>query len=200
MWGVASWSLLSGPLYGSGPAGGCSSRKAGWLVLWFPACVVGAGVVGCLVLGVGDTPAVVGCCGCCGCGGRLVVGAPACVGVACCRGSGAVRPGCLTRVLLPCVGGGAGCGWVGCELYSGREHLTVRFLRQMFLFCSCVFVVCFFERSVDALASGADEGRGGLRYSSGSRLAGCDPRVSEWGDPARVMSCHLHLNCIGCGG
>ena len=95
---------------------------------------------------------------------------------------------------------GCGCGWVGCELYSGREHLTVRFLRQMFLFCSCVFVVCFFERSVDALASGADEGRGGLRYSSGSRLAGCDPRVSEWGDPARVMSCHLHLNCIGCGG
>ena len=60
--------------------------------------------------------------------------------------------------------------------------------------------VCFYERSVDALASGADEGRGGLRYSSGSRLAGCDPRVSEWGDPARVMSCHLHLNCIGCGG
>ena len=139
----------------------------------------------------------------CLCGEWGVVGAPAClvrVGVACCRGSGAVRPGCLTRVLLPCVGGGAGCGWVGCELYSGREHLTVRFLRQMFLFCSCVFVVCFFERSVDALASGADEGRGGLRYSSGSRLAGCDPRVSEWGDPARVMSCHLHLNCIGCGG
>ena len=100
--------------------------------------------------------------------------------------------------LLGVVGG---CGWVGCELYSGREHLTVRFLRQnCFLFCSCVFVVCFFERSVDALASGADEGRGGLRYSSGSRLAGCDPRVSEWGDPARVMSCHLHLNCIGCGG
>ena len=25
---------------------------------------------------------------------------------------------------------GCGCGWVGCELYSGREHLTVRFLRQ----------------------------------------------------------------------
>ena len=100
----------------------------------------------------------------------------------------------------PCLGVLGGCGWVGCELYSGREHLTVRFLRQMFLFCSCVFVVCFFERSVDALASGADEGRGGLRYSSGSRLAGCDPRVSEWGDPARVMSCHLHLNCIGCGG
>ena len=96
---------------------------------------------------------------------------------------------------------GCGCGWVGCELYSGREHLTVRFLRQIVsCFVRVSFVVCFFERSVDALASGADEGRGGLRYSSGSRLAGCDPRVSEWGDPARVMSCHLHLNCIGCGG
>ena len=30
-------------------------------------------------------------------------------------------------LLLGVVGG---CGWVGCELYSGREHLTVRFLRQ----------------------------------------------------------------------
>ena len=62
----------------------------------------------------------------CLCGEWGVVGAPACVGVACCRGSGAVRPGCLTRVLLPCLWVvGAGCGWVGCELYSGREHLTV---------------------------------------------------------------------------
>ena len=76
---------------------------AGWLV--------------CLVIGVGDTPAAA-C--------WVVVGAPACVGVACCRGSGAVRPGCLTRVLLPCLWVvGCGCGWVGCELYSGREHLTV---------------------------------------------------------------------------
>ena len=201
--GVASWSFVVWAAVWVWAGRGCSSRKAGWLVLWFPACVVGAGVVGLSGAGIGDTPALVGCCGCCGRGGRLVVGAPAClvcVGVACCRGSGAVRPGCLARLGLLVVGVLGGCGWVGCELYSGREHLTVRFLRQMFLFCSCVFVVCFFERSVDALASGADEGRGGLRYSSGSRLAGCDPRVSEWGDPARVMSCHLHLNCIGCGG
>ena len=98
--GVASWSLLSGPLYGSGPAGGCSSRKAGRLVLWFPACVVGAGVVGCPVLGIRDTPAAAW---------LVVVGAPACVGVACCRGSGAVRPGCLTCLGLLVVGG---CGWV----------------------------------------------------------------------------------------
>ena len=64
--------------------------------------------------GIGDTPAVVGCCGCCGCGGLLVVGAPAClvcVGVACCRGSGAVRPGCLTCLgLLICWGFWVGVG------------------------------------------------------------------------------------------
>ena len=50
---------------------------------------------------------VVGCCGCCGRGGRLVGGCPLLLGVACCRGSGAVRPGCLTRVLLLV------CGWLG---------------------------------------------------------------------------------------
>ena len=70
--------------------------------------------------------------------------------------------------------------------------------------CVCFFVVfvcvrCY-ERSVDALALGADEGRGGLRYSSGSRLAGCDPRVSEWGDPAPVVGRHPRLNVIGRGG
>ena len=70
------------------------------------------GVVGLSGAGIRDTPAVVGCWGCCGRGGLLVVGAPACVGVACCRGSGAVRPGCLTRALLPCVGGGSRV-WVG---------------------------------------------------------------------------------------
>ena len=177
---------------------GCSSRKAGWLVLWFPACVVGAGVVGCLVLGVGNTPVVLLLSACVGSGVWWVplrVWGWHAVGVLgqCALVAWLVWGSWLWGFL-------GGCGWVGCELYSGREHLTVRFLRQMFLFCSCVFVVCFFERSVDALASGADEGRGGLRYSSGSRLAGCDPRVSEWGDPARVMSCHLHLNCIGCGG
>ena len=168
--------------------------------------LVSRGWLACLVIGVGNTPAVVGCCGCCGRGGRLVGG---CLCACLCACGGGMLSGFWgSAPWLPglsgapgCPGVLGGCGWVGCELYSGREHLTVRFLRQnCFLFCSCVFVVCFFERSVDALASGADEGRGGLRYSSGSRLAGCDPRVSEWGDPARVMSCHLHLNCIGCGG
>ena len=64
--------------------------------------------------GIGDTPALVGCCGCCGRGGRLVVGALAClvcVGVACCRGSGAVRPGCLACLgLLICWGLWVGVG------------------------------------------------------------------------------------------
>ena len=83
-------------------------------------------------------------------------------------GFGAVRPGAWFLLILGplfaavycccgCCGGGGfgfgGCGWVGCELYSGREHLCF----------VCFVVVCFFERSVDALASGADEGRGGLR-------------------------------------
>ena len=110
--GVASWSLLSGPLYGSGPAGAAPrGRPGGWcsgfLPVWW-----GPGWLACLVLGVGDTPALVGCCGCCGRGGRLVVGAPACVGVACCRGSGAVRPGCLARLGLLVVGV-LGWVWVG---------------------------------------------------------------------------------------
>lgn len=59
-----------------------------------------AGGVGLSGAGMRDTPAAA-C--------WVVVGAPACVGVACCRGSGAVRPGCLTRLGLLVVGG---CGWV----------------------------------------------------------------------------------------
>ena len=105
--GVASWSLLSGPLYGSGPAGGCSSRKAGRLVLWFPACVVGAGVVG--LSGAWCRKHACRASASCLCGEWGVVGAPACVGVACCRGSGAVRPGCLACLGLLVVGG----SWVG---------------------------------------------------------------------------------------
>ena len=93
---------------GLGRLGGLPLRK-GWAA---DRRALVCGVVGLSGAGIGDTPAVVGCCGCCGRGGLLVVGAPSCVGVACCRGSGAVRPGCLTRVLLPCVGGGSRV-WVG---------------------------------------------------------------------------------------
>ena len=61
------------------------------------------GVVGLSGAGIGDTPAAAW---------LVVVGAPACVGVACCRGSGAVRPGCLTRLGLLVVGV-LGWVWVG---------------------------------------------------------------------------------------
>ena len=131
--GVASWLFgLLGPLVGPGRPGGCCPRKlGGWLVLWCLACVVGAGV------------GLVAWCWhrrrarCC-----LVwwwwVSLRG-VGVACCRGSGAVRPGCLTRPGFPFLGVLGGCGWVGCELYSGREHLTVS-LRQVF----CRVLCCLF--------------------------------------------------------
>ena len=80
---------------GLGGRPSCTGVRGGWLS--------GAGMR--------DTPAVVGCWGCCGRGGLLVVGAPACVGVACCRGSGAVRPGCLTCLgLLVCWGLWVGVG------------------------------------------------------------------------------------------
>ena len=105
---------------------------------------------------------------------------------ACCRGLG-LRALCVLLLLLSwlfaaaCCGGGVGglwgCGWVGCELYSGREYLCS--LWCVFVVClapgsccccggvwgvvSACVVCCFYGRSVDALAPGADEGRGGLR-------------------------------------
>ena len=76
-------------------------------------------------------------------------------------------------------------GWVwcwcgGCELYSGCEYLES--------------VVGVYGRSVDAWVPGAEEGRCGLRYASGSRRAGVDPRVSEWGNLAGVVPGRSCLN------
>ena len=82
------------------------------------------GVVGLSGAGMRDTPAAA----LLGGGGCPCV--RWCVGVACCRGSGAVRPGLPGPSRVPFLGVLGGCGWVGCELYGGREHLTVRFLRQ----------------------------------------------------------------------
>ena len=98
-WLPGRW--LSGSLNGSGPAGGLLLAEG----LGGRPCLVGlfSRVVGLPGAGMRDTPAAAR---------WVVVGAPACVGVACCRGSGAVRPGCLTCVLLPCVGGGSRV-WVG---------------------------------------------------------------------------------------
>ena len=52
---------------------------------------------------------------------------------------------------------------------------------------------------VDALASGGDEGRGGLRKASGSRQTGYDPEMSEWGNPPGVMSRDPVAEFIGFG-
>jgi len=71
------------------------------------------------------------------------------------------------------------------------------------LFENCIVGVSIFSvvvfssllgHTVDALASGAEEGRCSLRYASGSWQANCDPRVSEWGNPAGVMPGHPCLN------
>ena len=50
---------------------------------------------------------------------------------------------------------------------------------------------------MDALAPGGDEGRGRQRNSLGSRQAGFDPEVSEWGNPAGVISRHPLTEFIG---
>eukprot|EP01022_Parablepharisma_sp_SALTPOND_P019725 TRINITY_DN340_c21_g1_i3.p4 TRINITY_DN340_c21_g1~~TRINITY_DN340_c21_g1_i3.p4 ORF type:complete len:143 (-),score=2.03 TRINITY_DN340_c21_g1_i3:110-538(-) len=52
-------------------------------------------------------------------------------------------------------------------------------------------------QTVDALAPAGDEGRGRLRQASGSRQAGFEPRISEWGNPAGVISGYPLAECIG---
>ena len=124
------------------------------------------------------------------CGSRSAAGSPV--------------PPLLSCFLLSWLGGGV-------RVVAGRRvprDDRVRLLSGVCVLSRvlCVVIVNLFvcvrcyERSVDALALGADEGRGGLRYSSGSRLAGCDPRVSEWGDPAPVVGRHPRLKFIGRGG
>ena len=126
-----------------------------------------------------------------------------------------VRP--FRRVLVVCWGCG-GCGglFVICIVVAS---IFVVCARPPFLFCPAFavgrvggacgprgrrfvvvvvgvfFVVCgFVGHSVDALAPRADEGRCGLRYAPGSWRASFDPGVSEWGNPARVVLGHHHLN------
>ena len=118
----------------------------------------------------------------------------------------------------PCWGGCGGCGglFVICIVVAS---IFVVCARPPFLCLSCAcawgvwggvwpagppvvvvvvgvfFVVCgFVGHSVDALAPRADEGRCGLRYAPGSWRASFDPGVSEWGNPARVVLGHHHLN------
>ncbi len=53
---------------------------------------------------------------------------------------------------------------------------------------------------VDALALGADEGRGRLRYASGSCQPSVDPRMSEWGKPGTSDVVSPVPEYIGYGG
>ena len=40
---------------------------------------------------------------------------------------------------------------------------------------------------VDAMAIKGDEGRSWLRYASGNRQTGFDPKISEWGNPLSLI-------------
>ena len=113
--------------------------EGSWLLLLLLACVAGwGGWLPCV--GVGDTPAAAcfgggGCSrvrGVCVCGGGMLSGF---------WGSAPWLPGLLFCFPVLWVVG-CGCGWVGCELYSGREHLTVSFLRQC-LFCRVLLLFVF---------------------------------------------------------
>ena len=50
---------------------------------------------------------------------------------------------------------------------------------------------------MDALAPRGYEGRGGRRNAPGSRQTDFDPEMSEWGNPAGVMSRHPLTEYIG---
>ena len=81
----------------------------------------------------------------------------------------------------------------GCGLRLFLENCTVD--ASIFCFLQSNFVVpSFIGHTVDALAPGAEEGRWSLRYAPGSRQPGCDPGVSEWGNPAAVMGRRARLN------
>ena len=56
------------------------------------------------------------------------------------------------------------------------------------------FKSSYLERMVDGSVFIGDEGRGKLRYSLGELQTCFDPRISEWGNPIRVMPYHHLLN------
>ena len=94
--------ILSGPC-GSGRAWGACLVE-GWAA---DRGALVCGVVGLSGAGIGDTPAVLLLPACVG--SEVWWVSPRGVGVACCRGSGVVRPGCLACLGLPFVWG----FWVG---------------------------------------------------------------------------------------
>ena len=186
LWGWA-WGLCccgrTGALSGSRPTpvappvGGCCRLLPWWGVVAPP--VGGAAASSCFGVGVcwvrPFRRVLVVCWGCGGCGGLFVICiVVASIFVVC------ARPPFLC-LSCACAWGGGACG------PRGRRFVVV--------VVGVFFVVCgFVGHSVDALAPRADEGRCGLRYAPGSWRASFDPGVSEWGNPARVVLGHHHLN------
>ena len=137
--------ILLGPFVGSGPVGGCFCGRAAGCCSGFLPLVVGAGCGWLPGAGIGDTPAAGGLLrllwswwsagwwvplvrACVRVGGGMLSGF---------WGSAPWLPGPCSAACLWVVG--CGCGWVGCELYSGREHLTVS-LRRVFVVIVLLFV------------------------------------------------------------
>lgn len=82
---------------------------------------------------------------------------------------------------------------VSTEMYLSDRKMTWNTAQMRELTCSgCLFgdalVIGSSEQVhvVDALAITGDEGRGSLRKASGSWQTSFDPKMSEWGNPARM--------------
>ena len=88
---------------------------------------------------------------------------------------------------------------VGAGRDAIRTHcsaLRVRILEHLenSIASASIYKSSYKGLTVDALASGADEGRVWLRKASGSCRESYDPEMSEWGNPAGVMPSHPCLN------
>ena len=123
--------LLSGPLYGSGPAWGLALREAGRLTVvhW---C---AGWLACLVLGVEDTSSCF--CFLRLCGGWGLVGALAVCGGGMLSGFWGSAP------WLPGLCSAALCGWWGVGVGGLVVNCIVDASILLFVFCDNCFVVVF---------------------------------------------------------
>jgi hypothetical protein len=95
------------------------------------------------------------------------------------------------RRLEPCIGFGATLENCIASTSVLKEVAPCSFLPRRVEECA---ISSYKEPTVDALAPGADEGRGWLRKATGSCLPSFDPWITEWGNPAGVMPSHSCLN------
>ena len=143
----------AGVLWGGlGVVGALWCRRPFWLVLvsGLPLWWLGVGVVGASCVWVVAWLWVVACVW-----GGMLSGF---------WGSAPWWPGSCLALLCVGLGGGVGGLVVNCIVDASIfDSLPVCCTRVCVRVVDGLCFVCFFERSVDALASGADEGRGGLR-------------------------------------